>query len=52
MLRINDVIICKDEDDMIDTMQDLAKSGVDTDFMVDKTQDEYKLIVTEVGQCE
>jgi hypothetical protein len=27
-----DIITCRDADDMIHTMQELAKAGVDTDF--------------------
>lgn len=31
-LKKGDIITCKDADDMIHTMQELSKAGVDTDF--------------------
>lgn len=33
MLKIGDTIQCHDIDDMVDTMQELAKGGVITDFL-------------------
>lgn len=45
MLQIGDTIRCRDIDDLVDTMTELAKAGVETDF--DYT-DGVRLIVTEV----
>lgn len=35
-LKIGDTIKCSDADDMIDTMNELVKSGVETDFLYKK----------------
>lgn len=35
-LKIGDTIKCSDADDMIDTMERLAKSGINTDFVYEK----------------
>ena len=35
-LKVGDTIKCHDEDDMIKTMEELAKDGVGTDFLYEK----------------
>lgn len=35
-LKVGDTIKCHDPDDMIDTMNELVKSGVETDFLYKK----------------
>ena len=35
-LQVNDTIKCHDADDMIRTMQELAKENITTDFMYEK----------------
>lgn len=35
-LKIGDTIKCSDADDMIDTMERLTKSGINTDFVYEK----------------
>lgn len=35
-LKIGDTIKCSDADDAIETMQELEKSGIDTDFIYEK----------------
>ena len=35
-LKVGDTIKCRDSDDMIDTMNDLVKSGIETDFLYKK----------------
>lgn len=42
-----DIITCRDADDMIHTMQELAKAGVDTDFNCAK-KNECRLEVVSV----
>ena len=37
-LKVGDTIKCRDPDDMIDTMNDLVKSGIETDFLYKKTE--------------
>lgn len=37
-LKVGDTIKCHDPDDMIDTMNKLVKSGVETDFLYKKTE--------------
>lgn len=37
-LKVGDTIKCHDPDDMIDTMNELVKSGVETDFLIKKTE--------------
>lgn len=32
-LKVGDLIRCKDKEDMIDTMQELLRYGVNTDFI-------------------
>lgn len=36
MLKAGDTIKCAGKEDMISTMQDLAKEGVETDFLYEK----------------
>ena len=36
MLKVGDTIKCRDADDLIDTMKDLAKEGIETDFVYEK----------------
>ena len=36
MLKVGDAIKCHDEDDLIDTMKDLAELGIETDFVYEK----------------
>ncbi len=35
-LKVGDTIKCHDPDDMIDTMNELVKSGIETDFLYKK----------------
>lgn len=35
-LEIGDTIKCHDEEDCIQTMQELSKGGIDTDFLYEK----------------
>ena len=46
-LQVGDFITCRDADDMIQTMQELAKAGVDTDFNYD-IPNAYRLKVLKV----
>lgn len=46
-LQVGDYITCRDADDMIQTMQELAKAGVDTDFNYD-IPNAYRLEVKKV----
>lgn len=46
-LKVGDTIKCHDQDDMIDTMNELVKSGVETDFLYKKDGKEgFWLVVT------
>lgn len=46
-LKVGDTIKCHDLDDMIDTMNELVKSGVETDFLYRKDGKEgFWLVVT------
>lgn len=46
-LKVGDTIKCNDPKDMVSTMQDLAKSGIEADFMYEKDGKKgYWLIVT------
>lgn len=47
-MNIGDTIQCHDTDDLIKTMLDLARSGIETDF--DYTQKKPRLIVTAVKE--
>lgn len=46
-LQIGDTIICNSQDDMIDTMMELAQAGVETAFVYGD-DDKYKLVVTDI----
>lgn len=35
-LKKGDTIQCRDKDDMVDTFMNLAREGIDTDFMYEK----------------
>lgn len=35
-LKVGDTIKCHDKDDMVSTMMELAKEGVETDFLYEK----------------
>ena len=50
-LQIGDTIICNSQDDMIDTMMELAQAGVETDFVYGDN-DKYKLVVTDIEEGE
>ena len=50
-LQIGDTIICSSQDDMIDTMMELAQAGVETDFVYGD-EDKYKLVVTDIEEGE
>ncbi len=50
-LKIGDTIICGSQDDMIDTMMELAQAGVETDFVYGD-EDKYKLVVTDIEEGE
>lgn len=38
MLKVGDTIKCANADDMINTMTELAKEDIETDFMYEKTE--------------
>jgi hypothetical protein len=40
MLKVGDTIKCADKEDMISTMQELAKCDIETDFMYEKDGEE------------
>jgi len=46
-LQIGDTIICSSQDNMIDTMMELAQTGIETDFVYGD-EDKYKLVVTDI----
>ncbi len=49
MVRIGDTIKCRDTDDMLEAMKNLADSGVETDFLYEKDGKEgLWLVVTKV----
>ena len=50
-LKIGDTIICSSQDDMIDTMKELAQAGIETDFVYGD-KDKYKLVVTDIEEGE
>lgn len=50
MLKAGDTITCHDKDDLIDTMFELAKSGIETDFYY--SEDKPRLIVTAIKEEE
>ena len=46
-LKIGDTIKCSDADDMVDTMEELTKSGINTDFVYKKDGKEgFWIVVT------
>ena len=47
-MKIGDTITCANKDDLIDTMLELAKAGVETDF--DYNAEKPRLIVTAVDK--
>ena len=50
MLKVGDTIKCADEDDMINTMTDLAKEDIFTYFLYDKDGVKgFWLVVEKVG---
>lgn len=46
-MKVGDFITCADAEDLIHTMQELAKNGVDTDFNYD-VPNAYRLEVLKV----
>ena len=49
-VEIGDTIRCYDLDDLINTMIECAKSGIETDF--DYNEDKQRLIVTAIREEE
>lgn len=51
MLQIGDTIKCADAEDMINTMHDLEKEGITTDFMYEKDGEKgLWLVVERIGK--
>lgn len=51
MLNVGDTIQCADADDMVNTMTDLARNNVQTDFMYEKDgQKGFWLVVEKIGE--
>lgn len=50
-LQKGDTIICSSQDDMIDTMMELAQAGIETDFVYGD-KDKYKLVITDIEEGE
>ena len=50
-LQIGDTIICSSQDNMIDTMMELAQTGIETDFVYGD-KDKYKLVITDIEEGE
>ena len=51
MLKVGDTIKCADADDMINTMTDLAREDIFTDFLYEKDGVKgFLLVVEKVGQ--
>lgn len=50
-MNIGDTIICSSQDNMIDTMMELAQTGIETDFVYGD-EDQYKLVVTDIEEGE
>ena len=48
-MNVGDTITCHDVDDLVNTMVELARAGVETDF--DYSGDKPKLIVTSVKEA-
>lgn len=52
MLKAGDTIKCRDADGMIDVMHDLAKHGIEADFLYTGGEEGFVLIVEEVRTDE
>lgn len=52
MLKVGDTIKCRDANDMIDVMNDLAKHGVETELLHTGGEEGFVLIIEEVGTDE
>ena len=50
MLKVGDTIKCRDADDMIKYMTELAKEGIETDFLYTGGEG-FVLIVEEIRTC-
>lgn len=50
MLQTGDTIVCNSRDDLIETMIECAKAGVETEF--DYSNNDFRLVVTEVKEDE
>ena len=50
MVKVGDLIICKDFDDLIRTMSSLFENGVETDFHFPKSNHDFVLEVVKVGE--
>ena len=50
-LQIGDTITCSNQDDMIDTMMELAQAGIETDFVYGD-KEKYKLVVIDIEEGE
>lgn len=49
MIKVGDTIKCRDKDDMVNTLTDLAREGIETDFMYEKDgENGLWLVVTDV----
>lgn len=52
-LKVNDTIRCKDPSDLVETMYQLAKENIETDFSYEQNGEKgYWLIVTKIGRKE
>ena len=50
MLKVGDTIKCHDKDDLIKTMTELAKCGIETDFLYEKDgENRLWLVVTKTA---
>lgn len=49
-MKKGDTIICKNMEDLFQTMYELAKNGIDTDFDVDKDKNKWNLVVLKVAK--
>lgn len=50
IMNVDDTIQCHDTDDLINTMIECARSGIETDF--DYSEDKPRLIVTAIKEEE
>ena len=50
-LKVGNTIICNNQDNMIDTMMELAQTGIETDFVYGD-KEKYKLVVTDIEEGE